>query len=554
MEKLFTSYPSLDQVFTPEQFDETNDMIASTAEMYAKEKVFPMLPQLNEKNFDVVRKLMLEAGELGLIGADIPEENGGLDLGKVNGAIISEKMALGHSFAITFGGQTGIGALPIAYFGNEEQKERYLPAILTGEKIAAYALTEPSSGTDALSLKTTAVLDESEQFYVLNGEKQWITNSGFADIFIVYARVNDKVTAFIVDGGSEGLSTSNEEVKMGLEGSSTRSVILDQVKVPTNNVIGEVGKGHYIAFNVLNIGRYKISATSLGSAKRALQLALQYGNERKQFNQPLTAFELIKYKLAQMSAHIYAVESTLYRIADEMQQAFEQKDHATNYAQVIAPFATKCSLSKILATESLDFVVDEALQIHGGYGYMKEYEIENIYRDVRINRIFEGTNEINRIIVATDCMKGNYNQLDISFHSEKWSASFERLTKLKEAVTTTIVHFQNEGITNMNVHQTVAQFVANCATTLFAIESALLRLEKAFTLNKDVALMERHAHLYMESTIGELVSEAMYVLAEYPNEQCEEAWRQMIVRPQHSLITMQNDIANALADKEHYPL
>lgn len=554
MKHTLINYPSIEEVFTPEQFDETNEMIAKTSEKFAVEKVLPVLSLLNDKKFDVVRSLMIEAGELGLIGAGIAEEDGGLDLGKVNETLISEMMAYGHSFSITFGGQTGIGALPIAYFGNKEQKEKYLPSILSGEKIVAYALTESTSGTDALSLKTTAELDNTGDFYILQGEKQWITNAGFADIFIVFAKLASGVTAFIVDANSGGISTSNEEMKMGLDGSSTRSVYLDNVKVPKENIIGEIGKGHRIAFNVLNIGRHKISATSLGSAKRSLQLALQYGNERKQFKQTLTQFELIKHKIAKMGSLIYVVESTLYRIAHDMQEKIAKKQFEQSYGDVIAPFAAKCSLSKIIATESLAYVVDEALQIHGGYGFMKEYEIENIYRDVRINRIFEGTNEINRIILATSVMEGQYETTLLQHELEggNITACLDQLTSMKEIFVKTIVHFQQLGITNMHKHQTVAQFIANTIVFIYASESAVLRSIKAITLCDDPSLQEKYTMYFMESMKATIVQEALIMLSEYPNEACEAEWLTLLSKKQLPMISMQNDIAERLIEKERY--
>ncbi|HEY4601959.1 MAG TPA: acyl-CoA dehydrogenase family protein [Cerasibacillus sp.] len=552
MSILFKSSVQNDSIFTPEDFDETTDMIARTAEMYAKEKVYPRLEELNDKNFDTVRELMEEAGNLGLIGADIPEEYGGLDLGKVNGAIISEKLAYAHSFSITFGGQTGIGALPIAYFGNDEQKERYLPSILSGENIAAYALTEPSSGTDALSLRTTATLNDEGTHYLISGEKQWITNAGFANIFIVYARAPEGVTAFIVEADSEGLSTSQEEEKMGLEGSSTCSVILDQVKVPKENVIGQLGKGHYIAFNVLNIGRFKISATSLGSAKRSLELALQYGNERKQFQKTLNEFELTQYKIAAMAAQIFAVESVIYRIAGEMQESFEQMDSTSNYAKAIAPYASKCSLSKIIATESLDAIVDEALQIHGGYGYMKEYEIENIYRDVRINRIFEGTNEINRIILAQECMNAEYESFPVS---EEMDQSLLRVVReVEKVIIQTIQHFQKEQLVDMNKYQTIAHFIANCATQFYAIESAVLRTEKADKSGKNSSYMYALTNLFIQRAITKLVSESTYLLSECNNAELVTSWMNLLSIHRIHYLSLQQLVAEKLIQIENYSI
>jgi len=291
-----------EDIFTPEDFSEEHKMIADMTEKFVVNEVMPALKKIENQEFDETVRLIKEAGELGLIGADIPELDGGLDLGKVCGAIISEKMAISRSFSITFGGQTGIGALPIAYFGNKKQKDKYLPVLLTGKKIAAYALTEPSAGTDAMGLKTTAKLSADGKYYVLNGEKQWITNSAFADIFIVYAKIDDaKITTFIVEKEYEGLTTGPEEKKMGLKGSSTRSLILENVKVPVENVIGEIGRGHIIAFNVLNIGRFKLSSATLGISKRSIELATKYANERKQFHKSISSFNLIKQKIADMT-------------------------------------------------------------------------------------------------------------------------------------------------------------------------------------------------------------------------------------------------------------
>jgi alkylation response protein AidB-like acyl-CoA dehydrogenase len=400
----------------------------------------------------------------------------------VCGAIISEKMAISRSFSITFGGQTGIGALPIAYFGNKEQKDKYLPVLLTGEKIAAYALTEPSAGTDAMGLKTTAKLSTDGKYYVLNGEKQWITNSAFADIFIVYAKIDDaKITTFIVEKEYEGLTTGPEEKKMGLKGSSTRSLILENVKVPVENVIGEIGRGHIIAFNVLNIGRFKLSSATLGISKRSIELATKYANERKQFHKSISSFNLIKQKIADMTIQTYANESSVYRTAGAMQKGFEEmKDNGAGYGETIAGFAVECSMNKVLSSETLDFVIDEAVQIHGGYGYMGEYEVETLYRDSRINRIFEGTNEINRIIIASTLLK-SYATKNHSVHPENGPLQHEKQTLrlLKDYYHVTIQAIHQASIDNMNEEQEIAAFLANLAIGIYTSESAILRAEKA---------------------------------------------------------------------------
>src|SRR5699024_5430894 len=317
-----------------EQFNDQQRMIQDMSMQFVVRDVMPELEAIENKDFERTVNLIQKAGELGLLGADVPVDNGGLELGKVSEIIISESIGRSRSFSITFGGQTGIGVLPIVYFGNEAQKERYLPAILAGEKIVSYALTEPTSGTDAMSLKTSAELAEEGGHYILNGEKQWITNAAFADFFIVYARVPDRgITAFIVEKDRDGLTVGPEEDKMGLHGSSTCSVILTDVKVPAENVIGEVGRGHIIAFNILNIGRLKMGASALGLSKRSIELAVQYGKERKQFNKPLTDFSLIKEKIAEMTVKTFITESALYRTAGVLEEAFQQKATAS-YAEI----------------------------------------------------------------------------------------------------------------------------------------------------------------------------------------------------------------------------
>jgi alkylation response protein AidB-like acyl-CoA dehydrogenase len=477
------------EMFTPEDFTEDHQMMRDSMKKFLVNDLIPALPKIEKQQFDETVRMMKKAGEVGLIMADIDEEDGGLELGKITAAIINEDIALGRSFSITFGGQTGIGALPIAYFGTKEQKEKYLPELLSGEKIAAYALTEPSSGTDAMSLKTTAKLSEDGKHYVMNGEKQWITNSAFASVFIVYAKVDaTKITAFIVESAFEGVSTSPEEQKLGLKGSSTRSLILNDVKVPVENVIGEIGRGHIIAFNVLNLGRHKIALTSLGTAKRSMELAIKYGNERKQFNKQLTQFNLLKNKIADMTIQTYANESQLYRTAGAMHEAFEtRKKTGESYASTISQFAVLCSINKVLSTEILDFVVDEALQIHGGYGYMAEYEIETLYRDSRINRIFEGTNEINRIIIASTLINNNNDLYDGEFKIEGvLQVEKQKLKLFRKLFFETVKAVKKANLENMNEEQEIAAFLADLATAIYAAESTILRTEKAIARNGEI--------------------------------------------------------------------
>ncbi len=544
-------------IFTPEDFTDEHRMVGDMVGKFAMNEVYPKLEKIEKQEFDETLTLMKKAGELGLIAADIPSEDGGLELGKVSATIISEKMAVGRSFSITFGGQTGIGALPIAYFGSKEQKIKYLPGILSGEKIAAYALTEPSSGTDAMSLRTTALLSECGKYYHLNGEKQWITSSGFSDIFIVYAKVDgEKIAAFIVEKDDEGVSTGPEEKKMGLKGSSTRSLILNNVEVPVENIIGEIGRGHIIAFNVLNIGRHKIAATSLGTAKRAIELAVKYANERLQFAQPLSNFNLIKNKIANMVIQTFANESAVYRTAGAMQNGFDERNESNyDYGKIISQYVMECSINKVMSTEILDFVVDEALQIHGGYGYMEEYEIETLYRDSRITRIFEGTNEINRIVIASTAFKigaeiDNDIVVDGLLQHEK-----QVLQLMKKLFHATILSMQEASLCNVNVEQEAAAFLADLAIAIYAIESSILRTEKAVqqTGEKQNSLKYDCTLVYTHEISQQIGLKALNIINHLgDNVLFSRTASRLIMSSSKNLVEVKRRIANTVIKAERY--
>lgn len=492
-----------DDMFTLEDCTEEHEMIYKTAEDFVMNEVYPEVEYLEKHEFDRSVRLLKQAGELGLLGADVPEEYGGVGLDKISSALISEAMARVGGFSVSHGAHVGIGTLPIVLFGNQEQKRKYLPALATGEKLAAYALTEPSSGSDALSAKTTAVLNEAGTHYILNGEKQWITNSAFADVFIVYAKIDGKhFTAFIVERDFPGVSTSPEEKKMGIKSSSTRTLILQDALVPVENVLGEIGKGHRIAFNILNIGRYKLGVGAVGGAKRALEITLQYAKQRKQFQTPIAQFNLTKEKFGTLASEIYAAESSVYRTVGLFEEGMkrltkEEIEDGTKVAEAIREYAIECSLNKVFATEVLDHVVDEGVQIHGGYGYMEEYEIERAYRDSRINRIFEGTNEINRLLVPGTFMKKAFSgELPLLQKAQQLQEEImmffpeepndEPLSQEKQLVDGTKkvalliagLAVQKFGV-DLEKEQEILAKLADIVSYAYAMESTVVRTEKA---------------------------------------------------------------------------
>jgi alkylation response protein AidB-like acyl-CoA dehydrogenase len=397
---------SSQEIFTPEDFTEEQRLIAKAAIEFAVGEIQPQVEDIEVQKEGLLPSLLKKAGELGFLSGEISEEYGGQELDKVSITLMLEKLSQGGgSFMASYGVHTGVGSLPIFFFGNKDQKRRYLPKMATGEMIAAYALTESEAGSDALSGKTKATLSPDGKYYVLNGQKQFITNAGFADVFMTYAKVDEeKFTSFIVEKKFEGVSVDEEENKMGIKGSSTRSVIFTNAKVPAENVLGEVGKGHVVAFNSLNIGRFKLGAGCVGSIKIVLQDAVTYAKQRVQFGRPIAEFGLIKHKIAEMAIRTFTVESMVYRTAEMTDRILQRIDHhaedvGIQMARAIEEYAIEDSINKIYASEMLDYIVDEALQIHGGYGYIHDYAIERGYRDSRMSRIVEGTNEINRLLI-----------------------------------------------------------------------------------------------------------------------------------------------------------
>src|SRR6266850_1951236 len=442
-------------VFTPEDFTEQHQMIGQTTEEFALNEIVPNAEKIEHKDFSITRDLLKKAGDLGLSGVEIPEAYGGLEMDKVTAAVIADHIAKYAGFATTWGGHTGIGTLPIVYFGTEEQKKKYLPKLAAGEIVGAYALSESSSGSDALNCRTRAQLSPDVKHYILNGEKMWITNAGFADLFTVFAKIDgEKFSAFLIERNFPGFSVGAEEHKMGIRGSSTCPLILNDCKVPVENLLGEIGKGHHIASNILNIGRFRLGAPCVGGARHSLRHAIGYAKQRKAFSKSIAEFGLIKEKLANMATLIYVGESLVYRTVGMMDVALDEVDKSGADAmketrKAIEEYAVECSIIKVWGSEMIDYVVDETMQIYAGYGFVEEYPAERAYRDARINRIFEGTNEINRLIITGFLLK------------RAMSGQLPLMPAIKKLM--------DEVLSGPSVGETIE---------IYAVESAVLRAEK----------------------------------------------------------------------------
>jgi butyryl-CoA dehydrogenase len=501
-----------EEVFTPEDFTEEHRQIAKTTVDFTAKEVMPQADEIEAKNFKVTRGLLEKAGELGLMGADIPEAYGGMEMDKVTSALIAESMSQLASFSVAFSAHTGIGTLPIVWYGTAAQKQKYLPKLATGEWIGAYALSESSSASDAMNSRTRAVLSPDGKHYILNGEKMWITNSGFADVFTVFAKVDgEKFTAFLIERGTPGFTVGAEEHKLGIRGSSTCPLILADCQVPVENVLGEVGKGHHIAFNILNIGRFKLGAACVGGARNGLNNAIGYAKERKAFGKTIADFGLIQEKLAESAAGVYAGESLAYRTIGMIDAALADVDttaegSAKEIQKRIEEYAVECSILKVWGSEMLDMVVDHVVQIYAGYGYVEEYPAERAYRDSRINRIFEGTNEINRLIITGWLMKrAMTGQLALLPAIKKImdevmsgpSAPEERegplagewqlLANMRKLTLFAAGAASQKYMQALADQQEIMGALADCITEVYALESCILRAEKLRLTRGDAA-------------------------------------------------------------------
>ena len=529
-----------DDVFTPEDFTEQHSLIAQTAEEFAQNEIIPNIEKMEYKDFSVTRGLLKKAGELGLSGVEIPEAYGGLEMDKVTAAVIADHIAKYAGFATTWGGHTGIGTLPIVYFGTDEQKKKYLPRLAAGEIVGAYALSEASSGSDALNCRARATLSADGKHYVLNGEKMWITNAGFADLFTVFAKVDgEKFTAFLVERTFPGFSVGAEEHKMGIRGSSTCPIILNDCRVPAENVLGEIGKGHVIAFNILNVGRFKLGAMCVGGARTSLDNSIGYARQRKAFGKVIADFGLVREKLANMAALIYVGEAMVFRTVAMMDGALDAvnksaPDAAKQTLKAVEEYAVECSIIKVWASEMVDYVVDETVQIYGGYGFVEEYPAERAYRDARINRIFEGTNEINRLIISGFLLKrAMTGQLPLMPAIKQLMDEVLSGPSLGEEVEGALVEEQRlvasakklglfaAGVATQKYMQAIQDqqevmgTIADMVIEIYAMESAVLRTMKIAAKNGEIAATIPMAmtRVYLSLAMDKIESAARKIIA-----------------------------------------
>jgi alkylation response protein AidB-like acyl-CoA dehydrogenase len=567
------------EVFTREEISEEQRMFARVAEEFMRKEVLPRADQIYNKDWALTRELLVKAGELDLLRIDIPEQYGGLGLDKVSSAYVGEQIAVMPSFGGSLGAHTTIGTLPIVYFGTPEQRAKYLPRLAAGEWIAAYCLTEPSSGSDALAAKTKATLSPDGKHYILKGQKMWITNGGFADLFIVFAKVDgEKFTAFIVDRGP-GVVSGNDEKKLGLDGSSTTALMLEDVRVPVENVLGEIGKGHVVAFNTLNLGRLKLGSRNIGGAKMALNNAIAYAKERHQFSRPIASFGLIKRKLAEMAIRCYIGDALVWRTLGIVDRALEnidtgdQSDGADGSMQAlkaIEQYAVECSIIKVWTSEALGYVVDETVQVYGGYGYSKDYPAERAYRDARITRIYEGTNEINRIIISTRLLKAvkeglpnieeaisdilDRTQMDPGDEGLLYVGRI--LANVKETARLALAALSLNYGEKLNEEQEALALVADIVSEAYAIESALLRTEKLIAnrgLKESAAPLDMTLVYATDAADRVALNARNLTAAVHQPEKLGAAFERLIIQRPINTIAARRKIADAITEAGRYP-
>ena len=573
---------SPDEVFTPEDFTEEQRMIGQTTDEFMENELVPRLPQLVKLDYALNRELLRKAGELGLVGIEIPEAYGGLGLDKVACSLVAEKSARDGSFATTFAVQTGIGILPIVYFGTEAQKQKYLPKIAAGEWVSSYSLSEASSASDAMNAKAKAVLSPTGNNWILNGEKMWLSNAGFADIYITFAKVDgEHFTAFIVEKGMPGVSLGAEEKKAGLKGSSTRPLVLTDAVIPKENLLGEIGKGHKIAFNILNLGRFKLGAGATGGAKVAMGAAVKYGNSRTAFGQPITSFGLIKHKIGQMAILAYVSESIVYRTAGMIDRNLAEVGNGDTEQALkrIEEYDVECSMVKVWCSEMCGYVVDETVQIFGGAGYVEDYPAERIWRDARVNRIYEGTNEINRLLVPgrliRRAMKGELPIFDKAFAlleelrsaqpdespAQGFLAAEARMLAGAKKVALMCLATAGQKLGEaLKDEQEVLGHFADIAMATYALESALLRARKrAAARGEDKArLQEAAVRCFAQDAMDQIEASARKLLAavEEGDSLCTllEALTRFTKRDVCNTVALRRQVADEAIAKAGYPL
>lgn len=517
-------------VFIPEEIHEEQKMMVQMARDFVEQQIFPNDARIEKQEAGLATELVQKAGDLGLLGASIPEEYGGFGKDFLTSTFLTIATGDAGSLAVSLAAHTGIGTLPILYFGTEEQKKKYLPGLAAGTLKAAYCLTEPGSGSDALAAKTAAVLSDDKQSWIINGQKMWITNGGFADIFIVFAKINgQQFTAFIVEASTPGVSRGEEEQKMGIKGSSTRQIFFQDAKIPVENLLGEAGKGHLIAFNILNIGRLKLAAATVGGGKRLSNTAIQYATQREQFNKAIASFGAIKYKVAEQAIRIYVTESALFRTANDIENLKgtlleEGKKYHEALMGAAEEYAIECALLKVMGSEMIDYVVDETVQIYGGIGFSEEYLPARAYRDARINRIFEGTNEINRLLSVDMLLKRALKgRLDLmtpamavqkelmsvpDFNEPEGDYAYEKkvLTQMKKATLMAAGAAVQKLMMELENEQEILMNVSDMLSEIYATESLLLRVEKLKSMGHDVSLHEDMLGVQLHDSVNRLES------------------------------------------------